>query len=280
MEELVLMALVALAVGVFAFAGMDLFGREWKSYAERAAASRRLRGTEAIVPSAQLWYLALLAAAACGLLGFFALGSGFLALLAAIGGGFIPRGLAARRLAKRKDRFRHQFADALDLIANVLRAGRGFQQALELLHAEFEDPLREEVGIVLQELRLGMPIPDSLKNLSLRVQEPEVEIFRTAVGVSLHMGGNLAEVLQNISRTVRSRLQAGGRVRALTATGRMQGAILAGLPVFMIVVINLIEPDYLQPLLVTGPGWMLLGLAVVLDLLGYFFIRRMCSVEI
>src|SRR5690606_28683828 len=143
-----------------------------------------------------------------------------------------------------------------------------------------EAPLAQEFGLMLREQRLGVSFDTALANLSGRVPSEASALVAAALRVAAHTGGNLAETLDGIARTLRERLQLQGKVRALTAQGRLQAWIMGGLPLLLMWVLDRMEPDAMAVLWHTPPGWAVLAVMAVLETAGVVLIRRIVDIDI
>ena len=166
-------------------------------------------------------------------------------VLLAIVGILLPSRWLKDQQRRRDRKFAEQFADASALIGNSVRSGLSLLQALEVLVREMEDPMAYEVYQVLQNTRVGLPVDTALEQWAARMNNSDLNIFTTAVVIQRQTGGDLGHVLNTLASTIRQRQKIQGQIQALTAQGRMGAVVLAGLPVFMGVVlyfINLINP--------------------------------------
>ena len=194
--------------------------------------------------------------------------------------GSIPFFVIYRKKEVRKRMFERQFPDALDLMTGALRSGMAFNASLQVVAEECPDPVSNEFRIVFEENRLGMSIRDSLTDMTKRVDSTELRLFVTAVLIQKDTGGNLAEVLEGTAYVIRDRFRILGDVRTITAQARLSGLILTGLPLAMTVVLMFLVPDYLKTLVTDPVGPYLIGTAVFLQLVGYFFIRRIVNIKV
>lgn len=184
-------------------------------------------------------------------------------------------GKAAKRLLTMNE----QLADALDLISGSLRTGYSFLKAMEISSAEMPMPISKEFKKVLKEADMGLPLETALENLLARFPSSDMELAVTAVVIQRKVGGNLAEVLDNISDTIRSRLQINREIRTLTAQGRISCLIVALIPVFLVIVLLFLDPGYLRVLTGSKLGFVMIGLAVFNEVLGFMIIRKMLEVN-
>jgi len=207
-------------------------------------------------------------------------GKFFIGLIFGILGLFFPKVIARISYNKNIDRFNNQLIDGLSSIANSLRAGSGFQQALEVLVRESSPPMSEEFGQVIHEIRLGVPIAEALDNLVKRVDSRELRISIAAINIARETGGKLAEILNNIASTMRERHKLQGKIKALTAQGRVSGIIVGSLPLFLGFVLYLMDPEMMKPMFTTPIGYVLIGLVVFMLAIGGFIIKKIITIDI
>ncbi|MGB9904688.1 MAG: type II secretion system F family protein [Desulfotomaculales bacterium] len=246
----------------------------------RAAADRRL--AEADLPFKGEEFIALIFFCAAGGAVFAVLLTGRpgLFLPAALVGGAAPwiaAGLAAKR---RVARFNGQLADTLLVMANSLRAGFSFLQSIEVVQREMPPPVSREFGRTFRELSLGTSVEEALSRLARRVKSEDLSLVVTAVLIQRQTGGNLAEVLEKISRTIQERVRIQGEIRTLTAQGRISGIIVGLLPVFLLIVITTINPGYTGVLFTSSTGRLILTCAAAGQIIGWFFISRITRIKI
>jgi tight adherence protein B len=194
--------------------------------------------------------------------------------------GVIPLLVVLYKKAQRVKAFDEQFPDALDLMVNALRAGFALGGAIQMVAEESPDPVGTEFRILFEEQKLGLDIKNAMVNLAERMDSTDVGFFATAVIVQRDTGGNLAEVLEKIAYVIRDRFRILGEVRTFTAQGRLSGFILGVLPIIMAIILTFLSPGYIQILLNDHFGKMLLVVAGVLQVLGFFAIRKIVSIKV
>ncbi len=185
-------------------------------------------------------------------------------------------------LTQRKRRFTafdRQLPDALTMMKNSLQAGYTLNKAMQVIAEEMEAPVGEEFSDTVEEMRLGLPLAQAMNNLRRRVENNNLDIFITAVLIQFEVGGSLTELLENVSETIRERFRMEGEVKSLTAEGRISGIVVGVLPIALVAIISVMQPDYLEPLLATETGHKLLGIAAVLETLGFLAIRKVSRVN-
>lgn len=201
-------------------------------------------------------------------------------LVAAVAGGLAPFVRLAQRTTARRKLFEAQLIDALSMIANALRSGYSFLQAMDVAARELPEPISGEFEQVLRETRVNISVDDALAGMVVRTGSPDLDMAVTAISIQRQVGGNLGEVLENISTTIRDRLRVRGEIRAITAQGRLSAWIVGLLPVVLTLVIYLMNRAYMQVLFTNTVGKLALGLAVVMECIGIFLIRRIIQIEI
>lgn len=198
----------------------------------------------------------------------------------------VPLGAASpvlwlrHRRASRLKAFEEQFPDALDLVSRAIRAGHSFQTALGMAADELAAPGGPEFRKVFDQQNFGLPLREALEALAARVPLVDVKFFVTAVGIQRDTGGNLAEILDNLSRVVRERFKIQRQVRVHTAHGRITGFVLLGLPVFLAIALSLINPDHMRPLFQERMGQTMLVATIVMQIIGFIWIRRVIKIEV
>jgi tight adherence protein B len=198
----------------------------------------------------------------------------------AVIGGFIPFSYASYRRTKRFQRFEELFPDAIDTLARAVRAGHAFTTALELIANEIAEPVAGEFRMLFEEQKFGLPVRDALMNLTERMPLVDVKFFVTAVMLQRETGGNLAEILDNLSYVIRERFKIMRQVRVYTAQGRLTMVLLMGLPPVIVVVMLLTSPAFIRPLFADPIGHTLVVGGIVLQTVGYFVIRKVIRIQV
>lgn len=195
-------------------------------------------------------------------------------------GGLLPYLYVRRVRSKRMRSAEEQLPEAIDLLGRAIRSGHPLSAGLRMVAEESAPPLAGEFRRVFEEQKFGLPFEDSLSGLAARVPLVDVRILVTAVLIQREVGGNLAEILDNLSQLIRSRFNIRRQLRTYTAQGRMSGYILGGLPIAVGGLIFLLNPDYIGPLFSEPIGKMMIWAAVILQLMGFFWIRKIVDIEI
>ena len=184
---------------------------------------------------------------------------------------------------KRKRRFaefQRQLPDGLDLMARALRAGHAFSVGMKMVGDEFPDPIGPEFGRTVEEISFGIDVPEALRNLTGRVECVDLKFFVTALVVQRETGGNLAEIIEAISRLIRQRYELFGRIKSLSAEGRLSGYILFGLPFVMGGVLWFLNEEYMSLLFEDPVGHMMMAGAGLMMCIGAFVMRNMCQIKV
>ena len=167
------------------------------------------------------------------------------AVLGAVGGAFAPRFYIKSQQKKRLQKFNDQLSDMLNLMVNGLRAGYSTMQAMEAISKELPAPICDEFRRVVQEMQIGIPMEVALENLLRRIPSEDLDFVVTAINIQREVGGNLSEILDNISFTIRERVRIKGEVRVLTSQVRTSGSVLSLIPFFLTLILWFLNPDYL-----------------------------------
>lgn len=217
-----------------------------------------------------------LAGAVLGMVGSRVLG----AVVGGIIGYLVPFLFLKIKIRRRAKAFNDQLGDTLILIANALRTGYSFMQAIEMVSREMLPPISSEFGRTLKEMNLGVPTEDAMSNMAKRIDSDDLDLVITAVLIQRQVGGNLAEVLDSIANTIRERIRIKGEIKTLTAQGRMSGVIVSLLPVALLLALRLINPDYVNILFTHPTGQFMLGTAIAGQLLGIIAIQKIVNIEV
>jgi tight adherence protein B len=209
------------------------------------------------------------------------------AVIGAIIGFFIPRFYVKRQQRVRLNKFNDQLSDMLNLMVNGLRAGYSVMQALEAVSRELPAPISDEFHRVVQEMQIGIPMEKALDNLLRRIPSDDLDFVITAINVQREVGGNLSEILDNISFTIRERVRIKGEIRVMTAQVRTSATVLSLIPVFLAVALWFVSPEYIgsfftessvlpQPLC----GIVAVGTIIGMIVAGYFVMMKIADIEV
>jgi tight adherence protein B len=220
----------------------------------------------------------------CALIAFLLGGRvAFSALIGAVIGGFLPRYYVKRQQSKRLVHFNDQLPDMLNLMVNGLRAGYSTLQAMEAVSKELPPPICDEFRRVVQEMQLGIPMEKALENLLRRIPSGDLDFLVTAINVQREVGGNLAEIMDVISYTIRERIRIKGEIRVMTSQAMYSGRILALMPIALMLVLWFLNRSYIMEFFSADNlvcGVIALGIAAVLIGVGYFTMTRIANIEV
>lgn len=202
------------------------------------------------------------------------------AWIAMLLGFVVPYSYASIRRNKRFEKFEELFPEAIDTLARAVRAGHAFTTALEMITAEVSEPVAGEFRQLYEEQKYGMPVRDALMNLTERMPLVDVKFFVTAVMLQRETGGNLAEILDNLSYVIRERFKIQRQVRVYTAQGRLTMALLMGMPPIIVTAMLLLNPGFIRPLFADPIGHFLLVAGITLQTVGYFVIRKIIRIQV
>ncbi len=208
-------------------------------------------------------------------------------LIGAFIGFMLPRFWLGRRKAGRLGAFNKQLPDTITLLANALRAGSSFLQAVELVVRESRPPVSTEFSRVIREVNLGLPFEQAMENMVRRVRSDDLELMATAINIQHTVGGNLAEILDSIAFTIRERIRIKGEIRTLTAQQRLSGYVVGFLPIGLAGFLFVAAPNFMDPMFQKPPDAFGLPLGVVILIfggfmmfIGFMFIRRIVDIEV
>jgi tight adherence protein B len=181
---------------------------------------------------------------------------------------------------KKAAKFNNQIGDALVMVSNSLKAGYGFLQAVDMVAKEMAPPIQTEFARTIQEINLGVTTEDALIRLTQRVPSPDLDLVITAMLIQRQIGGNLSEILDNISQTIRERIRIKSEVKALTAQGRLSGLIIGIMPIGIGAFLLLVNPKYMMQLFTDPRGQFMLGYAAIAELIAVLIIRKIINIKV
>lgn len=270
------------AVVSFILVGYTLFSQGWQSYEQQyiADAEQTLDDLFLAIPAQQLLFLSFACSFGSGVLTYLLFENGMVSVILGIMMYFAPKKLLKFYKDRRTRKFTDQLVEALNTLNNALRSGFTLPKAFQLIAQQMPKPISQEFKIVVQELRLGMEVDQALTNLYKRVPSQDLDLLITAIGIASDIGGNLTEVFEKISFTIRERHRIEGRIEALTSQGKMQGIVVGLLPAGMFVAIYIFDPKTIEPLYTTWIGYGIMACIIVMEYLGYFFIKKIVNIDI
>jgi tight adherence protein B len=260
-------------------AGLSLLARllGGKAFGERLALQLRRAGSE-LTPGSLILYAA--GFTSVGIAAGLITRSSVVLVVAAVSGAIGPFFWLRRRERKRLAAFQSQLPDAIDMLVSAMRAGYSFQAAMRFISEEVADPLGPEFARFYDEQRLGVDVRSALTALQERIESMDLKMFVTAVLVQRESGGNLSEVLANISDIMRERFAMQGEIDTLTAESRLSARILGVLPILVFIGITIVNPAFMRPMLQQPVGRFMLAIAAVSVLLGYLVMMSIADIDL
>ena len=271
-------AAAALGFAVMALVGMSAASSYRRSFETEVGA--RLRRAFVFVDSSRLLGVGAALAIATAIVGILVSGNVPAGVAAALGCGLLPRLLLRRLRRRREGRFRDQVPDLIGLVAGGLRAGNGLSQALAQAGAEIPAPAGQELQLLLREQHLGASLERCLTNLEVRMPLEETRLLVAALRIGAATGGSVAGALDALAETTRRKIALEGRIRALTAQGRLQALVMGLLPFALAGVLFAIDPDSMRALFSTGIGLAVCSFVLVSQAAGIYLIRRIVAIEV
>ncbi len=233
---------------------------------------------EAKVQTFLLWVIG--SAIVCGGISACIFANVWMIVVGIVFGGYVPFFMLNSKRSRRQRAMTMQLPEALDFLSRVLRAGHSLSTGVQMMGEELPQPLANEFRRSYDAHSLGQPLEDAFKDMASRIESTDFAFFVTAVLIQRQTGGDLSEVLTNISDMIRQRIRLMQHVRSKTAEGRFTGYILVAFPAVMFVIVNILNPDYGNILLHTTAGLYMLGTAFGLQMLGLFAIRKVTTVRV
>ncbi len=260
--------------------GRDLMSKQKQSITRQSEEEGGLRDMFIAVDPQKLFYYNMAALFIVpGLLWGFT-GNAVLVVGAAIFIIIFPR-LYVRWLKKRRfERFEKQLPDALLMVSGAMRAGASLTVAMESMVKEQQPPLSQEFDLLLREQRVGVDFDTALKNMEKRLPIQDFIMVVSGMRISREVGGNLADILETLADTLRMKHQMEGKIKALTAQGKMQGLVMTSLPLFLMFILTHMEPEAMAPLYDTLVGWATLSVIAVMEVVGYVAIQKIVSIDV
>lgn len=284
--ELVLSGFVFCAAGLGAYGLLSFVADEVKRLRQRMAFGEKLEFGRALDAMAQpgqgsgLYALGGVAGLGIGsALLFFGMGWAVFFACAVIGV-MVPRVLLKARAEKRRKEIETQLVLALTLVANSVRSGATLPQALQDSVTHLPKPMSDEMLVIVRQIRVGISPQEALRDFANRSGMPDVVLAVRTMCVAVETGSNLPEAIRRICATIGARTRVEGRLKVLTAQGRMQGIVVGLMPLVLLGIFSMTSPTYIGVLFNTTPGNLILGVIVVLQLIAYFSVSSICKIRI
>ena len=280
----VLLAIIGFAAIIGAWSliqvARDFLGRQKQAIEQEAESEGGLRDMFIDVDPNKLFYGNVVALVVVPALVWLATDNPVIAAAAAAVVIFIPK-FAVNFLRKRRfKQFETQLPDALLMVSGALRAGASLTVAMEGMVKEQRPPLAQEFSLMLREQRLGVDFDTALRNMEKRLPLPDFIMVVAGMRISREVGGNLADILETLADTLRRKQQMEGKIAALTAQGKMQGLVMTGLPLFLMLILTQMEPEAMAPLYHTWYGWATLAVIGVMEVVGYVAIQKITTIDV
>jgi tight adherence protein B len=278
----IVVALFAASSGFFlAVVAASVLRCAFEQYQERyvTRSLQDLSGMFLFLSPRQVLWLNAAAFAVLAAAGFL-FGGAVCAVVLATAGFFAPGAMVRVYRARRVKRFEAQFAEALQQLANALRAGLTLPQIMEQIGREAPAPLGQEFGLFSKEVKLGVPLEEALANMAARVGSEDLALAAVSTSIARQLGGNLAEMFETIAGTVRERFRLEGKIAALTSQGKLQGWVVAGLPAAIGLFFSRYRPDLMEPMFQGLFGYVLVGAIALLEAIGFLLIRKIVAIDV
>lgn len=273
---------LAVVAGVIAFLCTYLFLISGAKIYRHSFVSRVGKGLKAsfiFLDPRLLFAVNLIALAVGGLLGLWLAGV-FGLIVSVIFIAILP-GIILKLMRRRRiERFIYQLPDCLSGVASSLRAGTHLVRAIEQMVSQQPAPVSQEFAVVLSEYRMGRSLDQALTDMCRRIGSVEVELLTSAISISRTVGGNLADTVETLADTLREKGQMEGKIRALTAMGRMQGWVVGALPVLLLIVLYQKNPASMQPLFTEPLGWVTLAILAIMMTLAVLMVRKIVNIDV
>jgi len=269
------------SVFIFAMVILSVVSHGLEEYEQKylTRGSRDLTEMFYFINPRQLMVLTIASAFLLALLGY-VIFNWLTAVLLGLCGFFVPF-LGIKKLRERRvRRFEAQLVDALSQMSAAFRAGLTLPQATENIAQEMPPPISQELSLFIKEIKLGVPQDEALQNLADRVPSEDLQLVVTATNVARQLGGNMAEMYETLSTTIRERFRLEGKIDALTAQGKLQGWVVSAMPLILGVVLNYMRPDLMQPMLDHIFGYILVFTIMLMEIMGVLIIRRITNIDI
>ncbi len=271
-----------LSVAIFVYSVFSVFAKGWQTYEDNY-----LEGTEKTLdamflsmPAQHLLYLSISSFFVFGLLGLLISGMLYVAVPIGLIFFFAPKLCLVLLKNFRDKKFLEQLPNAVMSMSNSLKAGFSLIQSFDRITVEMSNPIAQEFRLMLYEIRLGKTVEESLNNLLKRMPSQDLDIFVNAIQMSMEVGGNISEIFDKIAETIRERNRIEGKIKALTAQGKMQGVVISLMPVAFLLLMYFVKPAMVMAFLAHPIGLMMLGAALLMIIVGYFFIKKIVTIQV
>jgi tight adherence protein B len=273
--------LIAASVFFLALVAVHVLEHAFEQYKDRyvVRSTNELYDMFLFIEPAQLFFVNLATMALLATVGFWLRGPTGAGTFA-VAGFFAPVGAVRFYRKRRLKRFDTQLTEALQQMANSLRAGLTLPQSIEHVGRESTAPLGQEFGLFVKEAKLGVSVEDGLVAMAERVGSEDLQLVVTSTNIARQLGGNMAEMFETTAATIRERFRLEGKIRSLTSQGKLQGFIVALLPLGVGLAFNWVRPDLVQPMFDGWFGYILVAIIVLLEAIGFVLIRKIVTIDV
>jgi tight adherence protein B len=277
----IVLLLVTGSVFFFSLVIFTVLSKAYEQYQERyvVKSMNDLSDMFLFIDARQLLVLNIASMCLLGILSYIIFNP-LMCVAATIFGFFLPIILVKHYRQRRIKKFNVQLVDALQAMANAFKAGLTFPQAIEHVAREAQAPLAQEFGLIVKEVKLGVPLEEALVNMGRRVGSDDLELVVVATNIARQLGGNMAEMFETISNVIRERFRLEGKIDALTSQGKLQGWVVAAMPAILGMVLNYMRPDLMGPMMDHWFGYVLVTLVAIMEVMGVLIIRRIVNIDI
>ncbi len=273
--------LAGVSVFILVLEGSAFFEQGTDAYMEKVASQvKELDGLYVKMEPRKLFYLNVTTSFLVFAVVSLVTGSIIAGLVVCPAGMFVSKVFIGFTRRRRLRLFNEQFIDAIGIVSNALKSGLSLQQAIARVAAQYPAPLSQELSMVGKETAMGTPLEQALVNLGRRIESEDLDLFVTATNVVKDVGGNLSEMFDSIADTLRERNTIQGKIRALTAQGRMQGIVIGLMPVALGLILYKLDPNLIVPLFKDPIGWAILFVIVLFEAIGAFFIAKIVRIDV
>jgi tight adherence protein B len=274
--------LIALTVFIAAWVVVQKAESFWGDYETvfKDSATVNLEDMFLFIDPQRLFLINALALVLAPLIGLMLTGDWIVALLVLVVVAIFPFYFYKSMRKKRLRKLELQLPEALVMVSGSLSSGASLNMALESMLKELPAPLSQEFMLFMREQRIGVDFDVSLRNMERRIPLQDFIMFTAAMRISREVGGNLGEVLTTLAETLRRKATMEGKIESLTAQGRMQGIVMAGLPILLGTLLYFMEPVAMAKLFTTTVGWIVLMIVIIMEVMGYIFIRKITTIDV
>jgi len=288
MLEVLNFLLVCIAFTFFAIIVYLLLCVDYKSYTKRLSSSLqnkkidfknlsipRAKVLKKLIPPVSIMFFLIGLA-----VGFLSFNNLFFSICVGVLFYFLPRLIYKYHYNRLIERFEMQLIEALKVMSNMLRAGASMHFIIKSIAGQFPSPLANEFNIISKEIELGKSLPEALKNVISRVDSRELRVCVSAISIIYETGGNLSTILSELSETLKERKRIEGKVKVLTAQGRLSAYIVGFLPFILMFILNLIDPEFMKPFFTSVVGYLMISIVIILVVVGFVVINKIVQIEV